>query len=335
MKRIMNQSVMLTLLALGTIGCGDTTDNYDPDLQEVISSNHLTGDALSEKVIPQITDAKVQLGMNLFYSKSLGTDRDSACVTCHHPILGGGDKLSLPIGTGAILPNLLGEGRLHDGSAAHHDGGPTVPRNAPTTFNMLAWNKVLFHDGRIEHILNPKGISTPDSGYEVVDPLATLNLASAQSRFPITSPEEMKGFDHEDKDNQEIREYIASRVGGYGEGKGELTNTEYWLKQFQTALNKPNGKAEDLITEQNIAMLIGEYENSQAFTNNSWKEYVNGNTYAISQSAKKGALLFYKPISEGGADCVHCHSSDLFSDESFHNVAMPQIGRGKGAEMMA
>jgi cytochrome c peroxidase len=77
-------------------------------------------------------------------------------------------------------------------------------------------------------------------------------------------------------------------------------------------------------------MLLGEYENSQAFTNSPWKEYVEGNKVAISESAKKGALLFFNPISEGGADCVHCHSGDLFSDELFHNVAMPQIGRGKG-----
>jgi cytochrome c peroxidase len=119
-------------------------------------------------------------------------------------------------------------------------------------------------------------------------------------------------------------------VGGYGEAKDELNDTNYWLKQFQTALAKPQGTAQELITEQNIAMLLGEYENSQAFTNTPWKAYVEGNKGAISESAKKGALLFFNPISEGGADCVHCHSGDLFSDELFHNVAMPQIGRGKG-----
>jgi len=321
---------MLAGVSFAILGCGNSGSYSDAELQKLILDNNLTGDVLKGKVIPKITDAKAQLGMNLFFSKSLGADRDSACVTCHHPMLGGGDTLSLPIGTGAVTPNLLGEGRLHNVSAPHHDGGPTVPRNAPTTFNMLGWKHALFHDGRIEHIKSEHGISTPDSGYTIVDPLATANLASAQSRFPISSPEEMKGFNHEDKDNQATREYVAGRIGGYGEAKDELKNTGYWLKQFQTALAKPQGTAQELITEQNIAMLLGEYENSQAFTSNSWKKYVHGDEGAISESAKQGALLFFKPIAEGGADCVHCHSGDLFSDEEFHNIAMPQIGRGKG-----
>ena len=36
----------------------------------------------------------------------LGGDRDSACVTCHHPALGGGDALPLSIGVGADDPEL-------------------------------------------------------------------------------------------------------------------------------------------------------------------------------------------------------------------------------------
>ena len=332
MNKIIIYSVITTVVALGIIGCGEIEINYqkDIDLQKLITAHNLTGDVFHRKTIPNIADEKTQLGMNLFFSKSLGADRDSACVTCHHPMLGGGDNLSLPIGTGAVRQNLLGDGRLHHVSASYYDGGPTVPRNAPTTFNMLGWQHTLFHDGRIEHIVNQNGISTPDSGYDIIDNLATSNLASAQSRFPITSPEEMKGFGHEDKDNQEIREYVASRIGGYGEAKDELPNTDYWLKQFQIALAKPNGTAIELITEQNIAMLLGEYENSQAFINNPWNSYIQGNYQALSQSAKRGALLFLKPISDGGADCIHCHSGDLFSDEKFHNIAMPQIGRGKG-----
>jgi len=319
-------------------GCGDielencacdSNDNIDSQLNNIIVKNKLTGDALKHKQIPDISSPKAQLGMDLFFSKSLGADRDSACVTCHHPLLGGGDKLSLPIGTGAVTVNLLGKGRLHDSQASHYDGGPTVPRNAPTTFNMAAWNKVLFYDGRVEH-LNPDDISTPDSTHNVKDDLATDNLASAQSRFPITSPEEMKGFNHQDKDNYEIREYVASRIGGYAEGTGELNNTSYWLTKFQSAFEKPNISATELVTEQNIALLIGEYENSQAFTNTPWKEYVEGNLNAISNDAKKGALLFFNDNSKGGVNCVSCHSGDFFTDEGFHNIAMPQLGRGKG-----
>ena len=328
MKTITKRLSPLLITSILFYGCGDSS-TIDTQLKTIIIEKGLTGDALKDKQVPKITDLKAQLGMDLFFSKSLSADRDSACVTCHHPMLGGGDNLSLPIGVGAINPDLLGEGRLHDAQAEHYDAGPTVPRNAPTTFNLMAWNKVLFHDGRVEH-LNKNDISTPDSTHNIKDDLATQNLASAQSRFPITSPEEMKGFNQQDKDNYEIREYMASRIGGYGEGEGELNNTNYWLAKFQTAFNQPNANAQALITEQNIALLIGEYENSQAFTNTPWKQYVEGNYNAISLDAKKGALLFFNDSSKGGVNCVSCHSGDFFTDEAFHNIAMPQLGRGKG-----
>ncbi|CAA6825572.1 MAG: Cytochrome-c peroxidase [uncultured Sulfurovum sp.] len=306
----------------------DGNNSVDNALNLIIDENNLTGDALKGKEIPDIESAKTQLGMHLFFSKSLGADSDSACVTCHHPMLGGGDRLSLPIGVGAESEDLLGEGRLHSTDSKENDAGPPVPRNAPTTFNVLGWNKVLFHDGRLSTLAN--GISTPDSGLNIVDPLATDNLASAQARFPVTSPEEMKGFDHQEKNNQEIRDYIASRLGGYAEGENRLEDHDYWLKKFQLAFDQLEGTAQELITEQNIAKAIGEYENSQAFSNTPWKDYIEGNTKAISNEAKKGALLFFNPVSKGGANCASCHTGDLFSDESFHNIVMPQIGRGKG-----
>jgi len=329
MKYFTKNLLIALFVAISILGCGDTT-NDNSELNAIIKANKLTGNPLTNKITPKISDEKAQLGMHLFFSKSLGGDRDSACVSCHHPMLGGGDNLSLPIGVGAVNPNLLGKGRLHDASSIHYDGGPLVPRNAPTTFNISCWKKVLFHDGRIESIKDKK-ITTPDAQYLLPDELATENLVSAQSRFPLTSPEEMKGFQHEDKDNQEIREYIAGRLGGYGEGKDELKNHDYWLKKFQATFKKPNATGEELITEQNIAMLIGEYENSQNFTNTPWREYIEGNTLSISSSAKAGALLFYKSIKDGGANCASCHGGDFFTDEKFHNIAMPQLGNGKGS----
>lgn len=312
-------------------------NEIDTNLRSIISKYHLTGNPFLKRNVPDISDKHAQLGMKLFFSKSLGGDRDSACVTCHHPMLGGGDALSLSVGVGADNPDLVGVGRIHDSNAEDHDGGPPVPRNAPTTFNLAAWDRVLFHDGRIESIGKTpnvngddgEGIRTPDTPFLEEDAVAGGNLLHAQARFPVTSKEEMRGFNHNDKDNQQIREYLASRIGGYGEGAAELQAPEYWLQQFRVAFNQPDASAESLITEQNIAFLLGEYQRSQVFANNPWSQYVAGDDYALSDSAKRGALLFYRSKSEGGASCVSCHSGDFFTDEDFYNLAMPQMGRGK------
>ncbi len=311
----------------------------DKKLRAIIHSNSLTGNPLSDSVIPDINSPKVQLGMDLFYSKSLGGDRDSACVTCHHPVLGGGDNLSLPIGVEADNPDLLGEGRNSYNAESYLSGSPPVPRNAPTTFNIAAWKKFMFHDGRVERLKKKSGknaadlgIHTPNSDFGVADPLAGENLVQAQARFPVTSREEMKGFYHSNYDDQAIREYLAARLSGYDDSEDNMklddADTSLWLAKFQDAL--PDNDSTDLITEQNISMLIAEYERSQALVETPWKKYIEGDNRAISVSAKKGALLFYRPATKGGANCSSCHSGDFFTDEKFHNLAMPQIGPGKG-----
>lgn len=320
----------------------DTSPSFsnsdDNALRLLINGKGLSGDVMEGRNIPSINSPKAQLGMRLFFSKALGGDRDSACVACHHPNLGGGDNLSLSIGVGAEDPNLIGLGRKHAAKSAHFDGAPPVPRNAPTTFNIAGWDETIFHDGRVESFgKTPKvfgndglGIRTPDVGFDEKDTLAGRDLVIAQARFPVTSKEEMKGFSHDDKNNQQIRGYIASRLGNYGEGAGELSNPDYWLTQFRTAYNRPDSSPEGLIVEKNIAELLATYESSQAFTNSPWKKYVKGDLDALSESAKQGALLFFNSKQDGGANCSSCHSGDFFSDEKFHNIAMPQIGNGKG-----
>jgi cytochrome c peroxidase len=271
--------------------------------------------------------------MKLFFTKGLGGDKDSACVSCHHPALGGGDNLSLPIGVAAEVHDLLGPGRRHSTSGTNFDGGPTVPRNAPTTFNIALWDKVLFHDGRVECLSTSTqncvggNIRTPDSAFGATDTNAGANLAVAQARFPVTSAEEMRGFVFESGNtNAAVRTHLQNRFNGT---LAELS-TNNWLTEFRTGFNNPTGTAATLITFANIVDAIGEYERSQIFVDNPWKDYVAGNKSAISEDAKKGALLFFRTSAQGGANCAACHSGDFFTDEKFHVIAMPQIGRGKG-----
>ncbi|MCF6204350.1 MAG: cytochrome-c peroxidase [Methylococcaceae bacterium] len=267
-------------------------------LRRIIKSNNLTGDPMINRNVPDIESPKAQLGMDLFFSKTLGGEIDSACVTCHHPVLGGGDNLSLPIGVDADDHDILGQGRTNDYATTNPEGGPPVPRNAPTTFNLIAWDKFQFHDGRVESLdktpgANGSGVSgirTPDSTFGVADPIAGNNLVQAQARFPVTSNEEMKGFNHTQYTNQTIRELLAGRLAGYGDESNMLIDLNHWLEKFRTALANPEGSAEELITEQSVSMLIAEYERSQAFVNTPWKKYVQGNKRAISRKAKKGAL---------------------------------------------
>ena len=59
--------------------------------------------------------------------------------------------------------------------------------------------------------------------------------------------------------------------------------------------------AEQLITFDNIALAIGEYQRSQVFVNSPWRSYVRGDNDAIGDAAKRGAILFFTPLFDGGA----------------------------------
>lgn len=308
----------------------ETLSELDEQLIALIDSQGLTGDPSSGRTLPDITDDKAQLGMKLFYSKSLGGNFDSACVTCHHPVLGGADDLSLSVGVDADNEDLLGEGRTHT------SGQPPVPRNAPTVFNLALWDSGLFHDSRVESLGKESGVNgaasgirTPDSSFGVADTNAGANLAAAQARFPVTSVEEMKSEHFEDgSDNDTIRAHLAARIGNYGVGAGELTTND-WLTEFQTAFGS-TASAEDLITFDNIAEAISEYERSMVFVESPWAQYVAGDRDALTDQQKEGAILFLTPAQDGGTGCASCHSGDFFTDEQHHVVAFPQIGPGKG-----
>lgn len=306
--------------SVALVGCGDdggSGASVDPELRAVIAARGLTGDPSTGRLLPSIGDPLAQLGLKLFFSKSLGGDLDSACVSCHHPVLGGGDALPLSIGVGADDPDLLGPGRIHP------DGDFTVPRNAPTTFNIALWDQGLFWDVRVESLGKApgangddgRGLRTPDSFFDTADPEAGDNLPTAQARFPVTSADEMRGFDFvAGGTNVELRTALEARLVASGS----------WSGEFAVAFG------DSAITYDRIATAIGEYERSQIFVDTPWRAYVQGDDAAIAEAAKRGALLFLQSVEAGGANCAKCHAGDFFTDEIFWAIAAPQVGRGKG-----
>lgn len=344
---------ILAVLLLTLLGCGGggggadvipvipggAEDPVDAELGFWIGVNGLDGDPTPPGPLPTPEQPLAELGKRLFFSKALSGDRDSACVSCHHPSLGGGDGLSLSVGVAAVDQDLLGPGREHAMVAVGYDGGPPVPRNAPTTFNVASWRRRLMLDGRIERVGGGPpgpggpggpggGISTPDTPAGVADPNARPTLAATQSRFPLTDEAEMKGFAHAGKDGDAMRTYLAGRLGGYGAGGTDLVDPGYWVTKFRAVFGP--GPATAVVTPDTIADALGAYVDSQNLFASPWFRYVRGDLTALSASAKRGALVFFRPIGGGGAQCSSCHAGDLFSDEDHHLLAIPQVGRGKG-----
>ncbi len=70
-----------------------------------------------------------------------------------------------------------------------------------------------------------------------------------------------------------------------------------------------------------IGEAIAAYERTLLTPNTPYDRYLMGEKKALSPSAQKGFLLF-----KGKARCVLCHSGALLTDQSYHNLGVPQMG---------
>ncbi|MCC5865794.1 MAG: hypothetical protein JJU31_11785 [Wenzhouxiangella sp.] len=302
---------------------------FDNELRALITQHGLSGDPSRGRELPGIDSPLAQLGKLLFFSKALSGDGDTACASCHHPALGGADGLALPVGATAVEPDVMGPGRRTI------DGRLLVGRNSQTFFNTALYDSGLFWDSRVESLAPDSGnngevggIRTPDSQFGQADPLAGPNLLAAQARFPVVEPGEMLGTGFPGMNDEQVRAHLAARLGNYGSGVGSLPPSR-WLQRFRDAFGS-NAGAEDLITFDNISTALAEYQRSAVFVETPWARYLRGDNAAISTNAKSGALVFYRTVAQGGANCVQCHGGDFFTDERHHVIGFPQVGPGLG-----
>lgn len=274
--------------------------------------------ATAPERLPSASAAKVTLGEALYWDPLLSGNKDVACVTCHHPLLGTGDGLSLSIGTGGL--GLAPERVFVSGRQV------LVPRNAPPVFNLgLVGMDTMFWDGRIQkttssEFLNPAGNNLP-SGLE--------NAVAVQAMFPVTSRDEMRG-QHGDDDIHGKPNVLAS-IGDHDMPimwdtlMQQLLAVPEYRQLFRAAY--PNTPLTELGFEA-AANAIAAYEmETFTFLDSPWDRFLQGDERALSAAALNGAALFY-----GAAGCAQCHSGPLLTDMEFHNIGVPQVGPGKGAE---
>ena len=174
----------------------------------------VAGPALAEMPAPvtdadylPVNEAEARLGQLLFYDPILSGNRNISCATCHHPRFATSDGLSLGLGEGGIG---LGPDRRADPANLPEQ---RIPRNAPALFNLGAREfTVLFHDGRIEaDPTRPSGLRTPLEDEMV---MGFASILSAQTMFPVLSPDEMAGHYQENDVAKAVRSGRITGAGG-------------------------------------------------------------------------------------------------------------------------
>jgi cytochrome c peroxidase len=265
-----------------------------------------------------IDPAEAALGQLLFYDPILSGARDVACATCHHPRFGTADGLSLGLGDGGIG---LGTDRVADKDNLPEE---RIPRNAPALFNLgIKDLRVLFHDGRIAvDDTRPGGIRTP------LDEDMTAGFASllsAQTMFPVLSPDEMAGHYTESDVARAVRQGVLTGQGGAWDLIARrVADIPAYAQMFRDVY--PHVQGPDDIAFTDISNAIAVFMEDEWRSDNAPFDAVLRGQADLPPLAASGMDLFY-----GRGGCSDCHSGPLLTDQDYHAMGAPQIGPGKKA----
>jgi len=272
---------------------------------------------LTDADFMQVDQAMVEIGRDLFWDPILSGNRNISCGTCHHPRFGTADGLSLGVGEGGIG---LGPQRR---VGAENIPEERVARNAPSLFNLGAHEfTVMFHDGRLEaDPARPSGIRSP-----IEDDMVSgfSGVLSAQTMFPVLSPDEMAGHYSENEISRAVRQGVITGEGGaWSLLTARVAALPGYADRFATALPELAQRPLDFTDISNALAAFMAWE--WRADDSPFDRMLRGQG-VLSASADAGRELFY-----GEAGCAACHAGPFQTDHQFYAIAMPQFGPGKSA----
>tara|TARA_B110000503_G_scaffold35517_1_gene58033 strand:- start:399 stop:1781 length:1383 start_codon:yes stop_codon:yes gene_type:complete len=301
-------SMALILTFLGAAACPSTALAFEKAL--------LPAPIQDVDYLPA-TKAEVALGQLLFWDKILSGNQSISCGTCHHPRFGTGDGLSLGFGDGGIG---LGAERVAD---PENYPEQRVPRNSPALYNTGALEyTALFADGRVEtDRLRPAGIRSPLEE-EMMSGFASV--LSAQTMFPVLSPDEMAGHYEENDISTLVRQgRLTGPSGAWAKIAARVANIPEYQSLFEAAYpDIKAGRALDFTDISNAvaAFMTVEFRSDSA----PFDAYLRG-TAELAPASQRGMEFFY-----GQGGCSNCHAGPFMTDHDFHAMGTPQLGPGKG-----
>jgi len=292
----------------------------------------------------EIRELRRELGRNLFFDHILSGIEQTSCGTCHHAAFQFADGRNIARG---VFCDLVAPDRIicrnapERGTRGNVVGpqrrSPLNSRNSPSLINSGLFPRQMWN-GRFRFVDEGSldvNECDPSLGFEFPDPedvLMTRSLPTAQAHIPVTEAVEMSGdyphpgepLEELEERNPEIRDGLAailSQMPAYR----SLFEEAYPANRPDVRLYKddPMISAHAPIPYLAVADALGHFQESLTMTDSPWDAYLAGNDAAISDSAKRGAMVFYED-----RRCSSCHGGDLFSDFENHNIGVPQVGPG-------
>lgn len=277
----------------------------DEVLSATLTKHQFTGrvgSTLDKRLGRHLDKQLADLGRNLFFDTVTGLNNDNNCSGCHSPTNGFGDTQSIAIGI------------ENNGMVGPDRTGPRNQRRTPMVINTAFFPNLMWNSRFAALSDNPFDGS---AGFLFPAPEGlTLSyqphLLIAQAFIPPTERVEVAGFTFPG-DNDAIRSEVLTRINSVAE----------YRKRFAKLF--PSVAAGGNITFDMFGSAIAEFEFTLVFVDAPIDKFARGQTNALTDDQKKGALLFF-----GRARCVECHqvsgpSNEMFSDFQQHVIGVPQI----------
>jgi cytochrome c peroxidase len=151
------------------------------------------------------------------------------------------------------------------------------------------------------------------------------SLLSAQTMFPVLSPDEMAGHYSENDVSQAVRRGVITGDGGAWDIIARrVADLPAYADAFIAAYDHIETPAQIGFTD--ISNAIAAFMEFEWRSDGAPFDAVLRGEAALPEPAATGMALFY-----GAAGCVSCHAGPFLTDHDFHAMGAPQIGPGKAA----
>lgn len=294
-------------------GPGVTPPTLDQELASLIDDfDFFTLPASNDySSIPQdpnnpLSDAKVALGKLLYHETALGTnprmkDYDSdgtySCASCHHVMAGFQAGLRQGISEGGVGFGMVGEGRvLNPKYVDWTDSLDVQPIRTPSAMN-TAFQDVMLWNGQFG---------------------ATGTNAGTEANWTPGTPKAVNELGFQGLETQAIAGFSVHRQGIT---EDFLTNYPEYKTQFDNVYGTYD--TDPLSLRTLVGLAVGAYERTLLASEAPFQEYLKGNSNALTEQQKKGAILFF-----GKAGCVSCHNGPGLNSMAFHGLGMNELKGG-------
>ncbi|WP_298315018.1 cytochrome c peroxidase [uncultured Aquimarina sp.] len=251
-----------------------------------------------------ITEEKVFLGKLLLHETATGGNPKMSemkatysCASCHQASAGFAAGIRQGIGECGVGFGIRGEERVAD-TTVPRDSIDVQPIKSPTLLN-VAYQDVMLWNGQF-------GGTGTNAGTEA-------SWTEIQENF--------LGF--QGVEVQAIKGQKVHRL----QIDDEFVNTFGYKDLFDAAFS--DVAENERYTKNNAALAIAAYERTLLANRSPWQDWLKGNSNALSDSEKKGAIAFF-----GKGKCYECHTGPALNDKDFHSFGMGDFENVNGALLL-